>query len=407
MRFLASLALVVGFTISAPAQPYGTDLILVASSGPISGNTLLYRLSPQGRMTTILHDTLRLGSIAAIAMDHANTDLFAAHENGWIAGVDARNGAVHTLWAGAPIQRPTDLCLSATGDVVVLAFGTGPSGAFRVPQGGGVIHTLWAGISTPAIILPDLFTGDYVVGNGFPPALYRLAYDGTSLTTLVRSSMILTDMVQDPMDGSLFAHANRGAVIRIDPGGQTVWVDRTYGGWALALDRGAGAGALVVAGTTIRRLTRTGQVVSTLPPPPPGWQITRVCFDRDRNLVTERVASPNDWRFRLHFPAEPSRLYTVALSLAGFTPGLTTGKRTLPIVADDLFRLSVTGSLCPLLRGNLGRLDAAARATVTLDLRSFAGALRGTRVWIAAVTHDLAAPNGIATIARPAVIVLE
>jgi hypothetical protein len=408
MRVVACIALVAVCTISIPAQPYGTDLIVAAFSGPVNGNNLLYRLSPTGRMTTILHDTLRLGSVAAVEMDNANTNLFVVHDNGWVAGVDAQNGTVHTLWAGAPLQRPADLCLSATGDLAVFAFGTSQSGVFRVPPSGGVIHTLWAPLPTPSIILPDLFTGDYLVGDGFPPTLYRLAHDGTTLTTLIRSMMMLTDIVQDPLDGSLFCHVNKGAIIRIDPGARTHWIDRSSGGWGLALDRGAGAGELVSAGTTIRRFTRTGQVVSTLPPPPSGWAARRVCFDRGRNLVTERPASPNLWRFLLHFPGEPLRPFTVGLSLTGFTPGIRAGAgRTVPIVPDDLLRLSLTGCLGPLLQGNVGLLDSAGRATVTLDLRPFPQAFHHTRVWIAAITYDLSAPCGIRTIAKPAVIVLE
>jgi len=162
----------------------------------------------------------------------------------------------------------------------------------------------------------------------------------------------------------------------------------------------------VVATTSLYRLQRGGKTVTTLPLAP-GWLTTSMCFEHGRNLVTERAASPNLWRFHLHFPGEGGRPYTLGLSLTGFTPGITVGHRMIPLIPDDLLALTLSGSLSALLQGNVGFLDTSARATATLDLRTFPVKLAGQLVWAAAVTIDAAAPCGLATISKPQIIVLE
>ena len=81
--------------------------------------------------------------------------------------------------------------------------------------------------------------------------------------------------------------------------------------------------------------------------------------------------------------------------------------RAVPLVFDNLVRLSLDGSLAVLLRGNLGALDSSARSAVHLDLRQFGNRLKGIKAWAAAATLDARAPSGIATISKPYVLVLE
>lgn len=407
MRTFLILTTLLACALPAAAQPYGGDLIVAATDAPNGGNALLYRLAPGGRVTTILRDNLGLGSVSALAMDHANQNLFAVHDSGWIARVDATTGTVQTLWNGGPLTRPIDMCISPGGDIVALGFGPNANGAFEIATAGNSIRTLWTGLPVPAFIAPDLFSGDYVIGNSFPPTLYRVSRDGNVVTTIFNSpSLVLSDFVQDHLDGSWYANVNAGGVINITPGGKTTWIDRAQGGWAVAMDRAAGTGELVVAGTTIRRMTRSGTVVSTLPAPPAGWRVSRLIFDRERNITVERRGSPNLWRINLSIPGDATRRFSVIASLAGFTPGVPIGARTLPLVPDDLFRLTATAS-AHLLQGNHKTLDAQGEATITLDLRAFGSALSDAGVWLAVVTFDPSAPSGISTISKPTLIVLD
>ena len=93
-------------------------------------------------------------------------------------------------------------------------------------------------------------------------------------------------------------------------------------------------------------------------------------------------------------------------SLAGFTPGVSIDTRTLPLVPDDLSRLTAMGA-AHLLLGNHRQLDAQGRATIDFDLRKFGNMLGGTRVWLAAVTFDPMAASGIRTITKPSLIVMD
>ena len=69
--------------------------------------------------------------------------------------------------------------------------------------------------------------------------------------------------------------------------------------------------------------------------------------------------------------------------------------------------MCLDGRLGGVLTGSLGTLDAFDRATAVLDLGGFGQVLRGTTLWAAAVTLHAAAPSGIATSARPVVLVLD
>jgi len=96
----------------------------------------------------------------------------------------------------------------------------------------------------------------------------------------------------------------------------------------------------------------------------------------------------------------------LALSSAGFTPGVPVDARFIQLVPDIVTLLSLSGGLFPLLQGNIGVLDANDRGTATLDLSAFSG-LTGLPLWAAAITLAPGAPSGILTIGKPIIVVLD
>jgi len=410
MRVHMAILLALGISWQAPSQPYGTHLIVTGAISVSTVNALLYRLDGRGGgFTTIV--TGNFSPITAMAMDSNNTDILASHLDGRVVSIDPVTGVVvRVLWAGPPLDWVKDFCFSDTEDVVVV--GKTPTynyGVFRISADGMRFDTLCQGLMYPVFVTRDLMTGDYLVGDqGLGPTLYRLSPDGSRKTTLYRGLISSLDLVQDHKDGSVLLYFNFAAVKRITTGGATLLIRNGIpGGRALALDRAPGHGEIVAFGNSILRLTGNGKIVTTLAQPPPLWAAMRACFEKSRNLVTDRTGSPNAWRFRLHFPGEGGRGYVMGLSATGFTPGIRVGSRIVPLVRDDLLMLTVTGALCTVLRGNTGFLNAGGRAVATLDLRPLGGSVKGIRLWCAALTLDARARFNIATISKPSIIVLE
>lgn len=122
-----------------------------------------------------------------------------------------------------------------------------------------------------------------------------------------------------------------------------------------------------------------------------------------RTLAWFLDAPPNRRTLRLDVPGEGARPYVVGFSLAGTRPGPTLPDgRVIPLVPDALTGISMRGGIPGVLSRTIGTLDANGTALVTLDLNGFGSALRGLRVWAAAVVIDPAASSGIAHVAGPA-----
>ena len=157
--------------------------------------------------------------------------------------------------------------------------------------------------------------------------------------------------------------------------------------------------------TTVYRMDMAGTVISTHPGIP--GTNSGMCFDKGRNVVTVQTGTPNQYTIDLNFPGYAGKAYLLGLSITGYTPGIPVGGRTVQLVPDNAFLLSVTGLLAPLFANNIGVLDAFDRAKATLNLSLFGNALSGLRVWFAAVVVDPAAPGNIGVVSKPCVIVLD
>jgi len=387
----------------AQAQPYGTD-VNCSTTGQI-----VYRISPAGAFTTVISGT---GStVNMVAMDNDNRNLAIINTSPpSLRIVDPVMGSVvRTVWTGAPLTGANYFNPVHTGDYV-LAQGTA---LFQIKHDGSAISTIRSGAPFQNLqsLVQDLVTGNIAAGDITATCIFDVDLGGTVLNTWVAGQVGPFSMTQDHQSGDLIlgqgAAAARGvyrfshttnAVTTIAP--QAVVGNSN----AICFDRAPGNGEIVVGTSPVRRIDMVGNVLATYS----GVPITNsgMCFDKERNLVSVRTASPNQWRFDLNFPGEAGNNYAMALSSTGFTPGIPVDSRFIQLVPDLITLLSLSGGLFPLLQGNIGVLDANDRGTATLDLSAFAG-LTDLRLWAVAVTLNGAAPSGIQTIGKPIIVVLD
>jgi len=124
-----------------------------------------------------------------------------------------------------------------------------------------------------------------------------------------------------------------------------------------------------------------------------GWQLTR---------------APNDRLLRVSFPGEPGRLYIAAASLSGPGPGFALPDgRVVPLLLDAMTVVSLVGGVPGLLENTVGILDARGEALVKVTANRLGGAIRGVKVWFAAIVLDPAAPSGVAQIHGPEILVMR
>jgi hypothetical protein len=107
----------------------------------------------------------------------------------------------------------------------------------------------------------------------------------------------------------------------------------------------------------------------------------------------------------IRFAAHPGKPYLAAASLLP-RPGIRVDQRTIPLYPNALFRLSVAA---PWMFVHFqGMLDPGGRASTSPHvLVPRSAALRGVRVYFAAVVVDPKAPSGIAAISRPYGVTLQ
>ena len=126
-----------------------------------------------------------------------------------------------------------------------------------------------------------------------------------------------------------------------------------------------------------------------------------------RNLQTIRTAR-GQWAARVSFPGHAGKNYVIALSLSG-TGSLIRlpDGRYVPLIPDDLFRLSLTSSLAPFVTGNVGVLSGSSIGGAMLNLAPLGKGANGLLVNLVAVVLDPKAPLGLAEISDPVTLVIE
>jgi len=120
--------------------------------------------------------------------------------------------------------------------------------------------------------------------------------------------------------------------------------------------------------------------------------------------LTSRLLKPDRWQIDVSFPNHPSKPYVLAISLSGTRFGFPVDTRTVNLTPDSITVAGVSGRLWPIFAGNNGILDRSGRAAAVLDLSFVKGALQGQPIYFVALVLDPKAPNSIAMISDPYMI---
>ncbi len=379
----------------------------------------LVRVTPSGLVTTIFGTALRgWVPFSRPVVDHTNRTVYTT----WLWGVleidattDVIRRTVNTGVFASGLTRHHAVGLTTVADGTVL----------QLSQGLTPMTTIGDVTTSFATLLHgrDLWTGDYIATDGFGRRMYFLSTDGRTRrrtsTRFWNSYLAPSGIVQSHVDGDFLACvANSGSagggIVRLAPrpGRQRLVRSSVTMSAAVVIETSMGGGVIrhlrTATPPALETIALDGTVLSTVPiaalPYGRGWGMCRAA---GQVLSARRTATPNRWDLRVNSPTDVGLPYAIALSATGFTPGIRVGARTLALVPDALFALSIRGALGPLFTGNIGVLPAAGVANATLDLRRFGNALSGLRVWAAAAIFDPAAPNGIRRITRPEILVLD
>ncbi len=425
-RTCACLAALLLLALAAPGQHHSTGWIFTGS--PSGTGPALGRIDMQGRMTTLVSQSV-LGTSTTMegGVMHTGNGHYivavtskAVHQS--LLVVDLSGVILRTLQVSPnpPAQGGyvKDVVMNADGDFIVVE---GPGGApvtalYKLDQTFTLTTLHWGSpLISPRAVTVDLNTGDYIVLDA--GRLHRVAHDGSSITSVGTFRVPVQGQVtQDPRSGDFFAGSNLaqepGAVIaRMTPTGTaSTFLAFGFGSCtALAADRGSATAPRLALGTPG---TKSGvffvdlatKAITTLLTGG-NYRYTHLWPDRGRNVSTSKTAA-GKWAVTLDFPGETGKAYVAGLSLGGTRPGVTLPDgRHLCFNPDALTVLSIHGLLGPLFPGYTGTLDASGKGAAAVDVSALPG-LKGTRLWIQALTLDPKAPQGIATVPDPVVLIL-
>jgi len=413
---MTRLALCIGLAALAAtgaAQPHNQDL-LIGSDG------LIARMTPGGHVTTVT--TLPNETVSELAMDTDNRHVVAllTQQGGpphKIIRVDPRTGiVVTTIWSGAPLGGwPAGLQVDQDGDYVVAHFfPQSPYGSrlVKVDRGGASITTLYSSyVSWFTAFVEDRTRGDWVVAEAHGKCLIKIDRDRGGIRSSARiDGNSIVDMGQDPRWANIYVGSSDTDTIYLyDPIRNAVATLTTYlPTKAMTVDRApakdrtmlfvAGSGKVYKVGFNGSKLGTVGSA---------GFGVEALTIDRSRNVASRLDRAPNDRRILLSFPGDGGSLYIFAVTLAGYTPGIgLPDNRVVPLNPDPLFLTTVHGEVRPLLTNNIGVLDASGGAVVRFNLNALGPAVKGLRVWGAAVALNGSAPLGVSQISAPILFVL-
>ncbi|MBN1320029.1 MAG: hypothetical protein JXA87_04220 [Thermoleophilia bacterium] len=406
----------------ASAQPYGSDLL--------SSHTdcTLLRISPLGVTTTIVAGPFRSGHFNMLTMDSDNTMIVVLETTRttppWnlVYRMDPGNGrVVSTIFSGPPMINVQHwVSLDQNGDYLVCEGHNSPgSGLYKIKSDGSRISTLFY---LPGgnffCFTEDKLSGDWVIGDA--RGMQILQVDrilGTMKTSVALPSLsIPTGMQQDPALVDIIVGATPPGILAYDPTRHTLRTLVNQSGFdpgCMTLDRAPSSnGALIYTGDAqrvpgqINRFDRQGRNLGPLAST--GQYGLGLVFEGSRNLAPCLVTAPNDRSIRLSFPGSGGRLFVLAMSLLGCTPGVKLpDSRVIPLNPDHLTSITAAGAFPPFVTGNIGFLDAGGRALVRFNANPLGLSARGLRVWAAAAVLDSNAPSGVDVISPPLLFVLE
>lgn len=365
---------VVGYRYQAPSytgfvldvSPAGT-VTTIASGGPLVRPQRIFRSSDGdwhllvSGMSTVNLDIVRLRGNQLTTLSTA----LNLYQYG--AGLEPDTGqiVVRGLLRTTPIQN----------------------GYFRVDPTTGTVTTFAVYKGTTNVVS---YGAKKLIHEGRSGALIDLAYDNAiQTTTMVRAhpEIGITKMPHPVLNGVGYDLLRAGQRVRTHAFyavGQTFTAPYTYGLFRIdSTGQGQGMSTLSFTPNNVCPTVRIGS----------------------RHLSWSMNAAPNDRSLDLSFPGEGGYGYAVGFTLAGVRPGpLLSDGREIPLVADPLTVISLTGGVPGVLQNTVGVLSAQGRARVRMNLNPFGSALKGLNIWAAALVLDPRAPAAVAYIAGPTLL---
>jgi hypothetical protein len=402
----------IAFVPAAAAQYYGDGYLLAGTS--------IQLMTSQGKITTLFDNP---DQAHGARMDVDNKHVLVAI--GDLFRLDPTSHAVTTL-AALGFGSDGNVLVDHNGDYVFSGQPKGIGwGLFRISGStvSTIVTTAQMGLNVylTAGLRRDIDDGHYVFqcfggkSLGAHPMI-SVAPDGTFTTIAVNVTSVYTpnfEFAQDITSGDFFVGAkndNRGALIRVAKTGMATVVASTpndlYMYEVVGADRASAAAPRLVHPyrgvlyytdlTTFSVSTTYLNAVSVTP--------RCVDFYRGRNIQSVRTAT-RKYAIHFSFPHYPGKLYVAAMGFSGIRPGvLLNDGRRIALNPDALAVLTAGNRLPGLFNPGPGTLDSLGEARGTLDV-SFLPQL-GLPVHVIAVVLDPLAPNGLAVIADPFVMII-
>jgi len=266
---------------------------------------------------------------------------------------------------------------------------------FRVDRKTGAVLMTFLPKTFPNAFCLDRDTGDVVVGEISIKTLYRVKRDGTVTTVATLPSPIYAMDYHGPTGGilvgtfqDLFHLDPLNTVTTFTPGTGYVKAIAVFGDGTVAIGENRVA--------PILHLDGQGKILGTIYNGP---SVNNSCMvvEDEHNLWGLNTPSPGgNLNVSVRFANHPGKPYVAAVSLSS-RPGIPVDSRTIPVNPDALF---AAGFQLPQIFVNfVGLLDAGGRATPYIVIPKQA-ALRGIRLFLAAVVIDPSAPSSIAQISQ-------
>ncbi|MBN2489619.1 MAG: hypothetical protein JXQ29_02075 [Planctomycetes bacterium] len=432
-RILLPAVLLSLLALTLAAQPHTAGWSFTGSASATSPTPVALGLvDSTGKLSTILTVSQLPANVYAAGGTIDYDDriyvmaLLSKVINGSVIQVDQKGSIVQTIQVestnpGMGGGMTYDVILDQNGDyIVVVGFGGGtPFPGLRKVDRANKVTTIYQGapLRDPYAVTVDINSGDFVVVDTSTHGVYRIAPDGSAITSvgIFPSNLSIRNQIcQDPRTGDYFVgsfQSNGAVLMRMDQLGQmtTFLASGLIAGYGVYPDRASAAAPRLAVGSTsttsgIFFVDLATKAITTLINTASS-SLTYLQVFPARELATY-LRSPGCWEIYLHFAGEAGNAYAVGLSLSDVRPGvpLPDGRRIL-LNVDDLTALSLSGRLGPLFAGNVGKLTPSARAMAVLDVSSLP-VLKGLPIWLLAATLNPQAPLGIQTISDPLRITL-
>lgn len=416
-------AIFLGLAARADAQPHATGYLFTAQpTNPIAVGWL----SPGGSVSTMISTAQVNGAftLKTAVMDFDNRGIVAVYDDATQTGLlrlDATNTATKFPTGARSLgPRPIDLRINESGNYDVLL--SDLFGAHRLVEidQTGAQRTRFSllGIN-PVSLARDVHTGDYIIHDG--GLLFNLgnllrASPQGGLSTLApmigRSINLESQCDIDEVTGDVYLSTTSG-LMRITQSGQSSLVAAGPPFSAtgpLFVDRASTPGGRLIAaaiqgspGIVYSWDFATG-AMTTLHSGNALFAGKAILPFLGRNVTTvERGGGL--WEISLRFPGHGGKRYVAPLTTSGTRPGFSVGTRHVAFNVDALTLATASNSLFPIYRGGAGQLDPAGFGTAFLDVSSVPSTT-GLMVQVIAIVLDPNAPDGIALIADPRLIVL-